>query len=413
MRQFSNKEKEGFARALQTFMRCINGQKANVNTYAALLDKALEKGLTIDEILNRGNYVRVSHKIQSPSAEDYINVLVGGEVEIKPLRQDAGWDDVEQLKIIAEAFHDFFTVLLPKGGTYSTPKALDNLRKVILRYGLQTVMCEEYIEKHKKTFPEDKMQTFYQYIVNILQNAEDIGVCLFSENLTEEQAARAAEQTDCHSVKEVDPTDLTNEEKAEADKVSGDRFNDPDNETELNTETADENGDTVEEPEEMRFEEVPSEDDPYLTSTFQVNINPVDFKAQNIHDIIIGYTLEEIQAIAECVPNAKTLQDIINSLAKGEYDKTKETIEARQIHQNMNTDLIRPFVECVRIEGVEMDDDQAARYDVLLDDWDLRDVQTRKKDKLKNLIYHALEEKEDDPDLLSAIEDIEKLYSKE
>ena len=70
-------------------------------------------------------------------------------------------------------------------------------------------------------------------------------------------------------------------------------------------------------------------------------------------------------------------------------------------------DLLPTFINCVRTQGIDMDEETAGQYDILHDSWDLRSPETRKLQKLKKLIYSAAH---DDPDLLSAIPDIERLY---
>lgn len=394
MRQFSNKEKEAFARAFQTFVRSISGQRFNISTYSALIERALAQGLTMDEILNQENFNRVAQIIQKPSAEEYIDSMINRNVAVHYLTEDVGWDEVSRLKVVSEAFHDFYVEILPKGGTFNTPNALDNIRKAILRHGLQTIMSETLIEKHKESNLEESKQTIFQYVVNILRNAEDLGVTSFKDNLSSEQMSLA------QSNEETGPE---NEPETKEEIVPGEHFNDHDDSSELNVETIEE------QEQENAFAE--EEDEDGVTSSFNINIDPKEYKAQTIHDIILGYNLTEIQALAECVSDGKTLNGIIDSLAKGHYDKSKETLETRKIHQFMNADLISAFVKCVRIEGIEMDDKLASNYDVLLDDWDLRNSKTRKKDKIKNLIYQAMRDDNEDPDLLNALEDIEKLYS--
>lgn len=416
MRQFTEKEILGFARALQTYMRFANGQKAAVKTYVALVEKALGQGLTMDELLNKENYSRAGQMINNPSAEEYIDTLIGRNVAVHTLRDDEGWDEPENIKMLAGCFHDFIIEILPKGGTYLTAAALENIRKAILRYGLQTIMDESYIEKHKAAFKDESKHTCFQFLVNLLQNAEDLGVRTYEDNLSEQQLARHREESiadakPAGTVKDVDSNDITEEDKKEAEKVSGENFNDAGDGVELETEPGiDPEEEIVQEYEGQFAEEDPEEDDTFISSSFNVNINPRDYKAQMIHDILLELSFEELNVLSQMAPSAASFQELISALARGEYNKDKETVEARNLHQFMNTELIRPFIECVRIEGIEMDDAIASHYDILLDDWDLRDPKTRKKDKIKNLIYQHLKE-EEDPDLQSAIEDIEKLYS--
>ena len=418
MRQFTEKEILGFARALQTYMRFANGQKAAVKTYVALVEKALGQGLTMDELLNKENYSRAGQVTNNPSAEDYIDTLIGRSVAVHTLRDDEGWDEPENIKMLAGCFHDFFIEILPKGGTYLTPAALENIRKAILRYGLQTIMDESYIEKHKAKFADESKHTCFQFLVNLLQNAEDLGVLSYDDNLSEQQLARRNETTvqDAQpegSVKEVNAEEVSDEDKNEAEKVSGEEFTGKGNGVELETEPGiepEDNGIPQEFEGQFNEEENGDEDENFISSSFNVNINPRDYKAQMIHDILIGLSFEELNILSQMAPSADSFQELIGALARGEYNKDKETVDARNLHQFMNTELIRPFIECVRIEGIEMDDEIASRYDILLDDWDLRDPKTRKKDKIKNLIYQYLKE-EEDPDLQGAIEDIEKLYS--
>lgn len=416
MRQFTEKEILGFARALQTYMRFANGQKAAVKTYVALVEKALGQGLTMDELLNKENYSRAGQVSNNPSAEEYIDTLIGRNVAVHDLRDDEGWDEPENIKMLAGCFHDFFIEILPKGGTYLTAAALENIRKAILRYGLQTIMDESYIEKHKEGFEDESKHTCFQYLVNLLQNAEELGVRRYEDNMSEQQIARHREESivddrPSGTVKDVDSDDISDEDKKEAEKISGEDFNDAGDGVELEAEPGIDPEEEISPEYEGQFaEEEPEEEDTFISSSFNVNINPRDYKAQMIHDILIGLSFEELTVLNQMAPSAASFQELIGALARGEYNKDKETVEARNLHQFMNTELIRPFIECVRIEGIEMDDTIASHYDILLDDWDLRDPKTRKKDKIKNLIYQHLKE-EDDPDLQSAIEDIEKLYT--
>ena len=138
--------------------------------------------------------------------------------------------------------------------------------------------------------------------------------------------------------------------------------------------------------------------------------DPIAAKRESIRTAMEKYSAKELSGIIKTVPGGMSMSIamLVDRLAKGEFDVSEESPEARQTHMSINGDLCQPFIECQRVLGVELTDEKIRNYDFLHDSWDLREPSARKLHKIKGLIA---EYAPDDPDLKKAIKEIEWLYT--
>jgi hypothetical protein len=423
MRKFTDKDIVAIAAALSTFTKYVNGKRVMTKICLPTVRRAVNAGLSLDEIFNKENYSRAGEISPMPSVDEYIETMIGRKITVKPFSEDEHLD--EDYTCLSECFHDFFTEISPRGGRWNIPNAKANLQKAISLYGLQPLFSEELMravnEKYKsksdnkeKTADKDEKSeeneegiTCFEYIAEILKHKDDYDIVT---DPTQEQLDRAEENK----------TLIDNIEKAEeieAPQVEKTEITDEDDEPDgpyasgkevyqdkLHTETAYQPDD----PDIYNDDEpglIPGQED---TNAFITMIDsPREFKRQCVAKEVMNSELDEINELAQ-LTGQKRIEDIIIALTDGKFDIEKESLAAKQIHQYYNTDLMRSFIQCVTSQQYEINEDSAVKYDVLKDNWDLRDVATRKLHKLKQLIYtYAL----DDDDMMNAIKDLEDLYS--
>ena len=138
--------------------------------------------------------------------------------------------------------------------------------------------------------------------------------------------------------------------------------------------------------------------------------DPLEAKRESIKTAFGKYSANELMGIIKTVSGGMSMSvsSLIDKLARGEFDISAESPEARQTHMSLNGDLCQPFIECQKMLDVDIDINKIKKTDFLHDSWDMREPGVRKISKIKNLI---LEHAPDDPDLKKAITEIEWLYT--
>lgn len=397
MRIITEKDKRGLLVAFRTFIRPFTGERISQVAGNAIIERALEAGVSFDALLNKENWGRAQDIIPSLSASEYVELLAENKIEVKKLTDEPGWHETENgFDLIAEAAHDFFMEVSGKGGKWNIPSAKANLAKAIKTYSLEAILSEDLI----KQVCTDPDTTFFLYILAILK---DLNSLVIVTEPTEAEAEREKmldinEETLDNLA--VNPRNENNDPEPEF--RPGEEEETEDDLDLLGAGLGIYNGDAVEEPE-------------FTTSTrMAVTEDPHKTKVDAIKNILFSYSPAELDGIIGVIrmkdgrdPRTLTFDEIVNAIADGNLDVKKESFDAANIHSQMNGDLTQQFIECVRASGVEMDDALAAKYDILCDSWDLRDPNTRKFYKLQNLINRMGNE---DEDLLASIKELEAFY---
>lgn len=376
MRNITPKDKRGLLVALRVFVRAMNGERIPGNAGEALVSKALAEGLTIDEILNRGNWARALSQVPELSAAEYIDALCERRIDVLELKDEPGWHDAESgWRTVAEAAHDFYMEVTGKGGKWNIPSALTNLAKAVDAHSLQAILSEELI--FAVTSTEDPA-TYFDYVHAI---AKDFNTLPVDDSLTEEQQRRR-------------------------DQIES-ILNDHEEET-TEEDTDPENEEPGHSPEDDPF---PEYSDMFNTSL--LTPDPTDHKRRSIQSFIAGCSMTEISGLAKTMENGESLSlsEFIENLTRGRFDTNLETPEIRKIHLSLNGDLMDSFTECLQMQGFNpesfMKREDMRDLDLLKDSWDFRDPSVRKLHKLKKLILDYASE---DEDLQDALEDLEEFY---
>lgn len=361
MRIITDNDKRGLTKALRVFVRNTGGERIPAREAAALVDEALAEGLTVDEILNRRNWIRAAGLMSGMGASDYIETLCDRRVTVTALKDEPGWQEpANGWRTVAEAAHDYYKEVTGKGGKWNVPSALRSLAKAVGAHSLQAVLSEALIAA---VAGDGEPVSYFDYVSAL---ARDPGALPVVDDPTEATAARL------------------DSERGEDGPVQA----------------------VGEIPEDIPFPE-PCQ---MMENVSLLVPDPTNVKRESVAAALAGYNLQEITELARAIPgdDNPTLSEIIESLTNGSLDPSLESPVAQDTHMNINGDLVQPFVTCARTQGYDMNDDDAARYDLLCDSWDLRSADTRKLLKLKRLI---LQYGASDPDLLDARADIERLYT--
>ena len=380
MRTFTDKDKRGILVALRVFLRSLNGERVSQQAGIPLIEKALAAGVTLDILLNRANWQRALEVAPELQLKDYIELLCSGGIQARTLKNEPDWHVPEDgFAVIAEAAHDFFMEVSGNGGKWNIPSALVNLAKAIRTHSLQAVLSEKLINEVKE---KDEDVTYFNYILAIVKDFNTLKIDDETPEFKPIPAPTQEESTD--DGKEADDGKISEEQN-------------PGNE------------------EEEIAEEVPYPEEGEQSGFETVVImqrNPNEIKEATLKSVLLNYSAAELLGILKTMDGglSLTLRDVITKLAEGKFDVRMEDAETRRIHQQINSDLMLPFIDCVNTQGQPMDQELASSYDILHDTWDLRSFNVRKRHKLLKLIFS---EGMDDPDLLAAAEDIEKLYSEE
>lgn len=371
MRIITEKDIKGLATALRVFVRALSGEVVPTASAVAMLQRAVNEGITFDQIFNKENWGRVLVLYPSLTAQDYIESMCLRQIDVRSLKDEANWFEPDNgMKVITEAAHDFYLTVSGRGGKWNLPSAMTNLARAIQIYSLEAILSEKLIQEVNNARKGE--QTFFDYIQLLVQNVNEFHV-------------------------DTEPTEATSQREEEAGSIE----EAPVDENDIHTET-------------NQPEDDPYPDDNNLSGGFETTFlmpqDPREFKMNSLRVVIGSYNPIELKSILRTIPDYESLSlnEILQCLAEGKFDTSNEDPAMRSVHMNLSGDLMPSFIDCVRMQGIEMDETIAEKYDILHDSWDLRDACVRKLHKLKKLIFiHG----EEDPDLLAAIKDIEYLYS--
>ncbi len=377
MRTITQKDKKGLEAAFRVFARELSGQRITADTCETLVARALAEGITIDELLNRGNWARALAGVPELSPEEYVDALCDSSIDVLELKDEPGWHDPQfGWRIVAEAAHDFYMSVTGKGGRWNIPSSLMNLAKAVSAHSLQSILSEDLIFAVTSV---DEPATYFDYIQAI---AKDFNSLPVDATLTAEQEARRCRAAETLNIQEP-------EEGAEGEYAGGEVP-----------------GDT---PEDEPFPEYTELGDGSTVLT----PNPTDYKRSSIQSFITGCSMAEIAGLARTMEDGETLSlsDFVENLTHGRFDRNLETPEIRKVHMRLNADLFDSFLEAYKMQGFDADDESKRKeletYDILHDSWDFRTPQVRKLHKLKSLIFQY---GADDDDLVDAITDLQNLY---
>lgn len=396
MRTITEKDRRGLLVAFRRFLRAMSGERISAQAGGPLLDEALEAGLSFDALLNRENWGRALEVVPDLTARDYVKIMCENGIEVKELTEEPRWHELENgFGVIAEAAHDFFMEVSGRGGKWNIPSALTNLAKAVREHSLQAILSEDLIGR--LTAGDDAM-TYFGYIEAIARDFDSLDI---DDTPTPAQLLREKQQEEAvlAATTEENPAPDGHENNEATESGPGTRAED---EYELETELDDSPF-----PEEEEIENTHG-----MVANFRLGAEPDMIKRSALRDVLENYTPAELAGIVDAVEGgrAETIGGLLDALARGRFDPALETADAAAIHRSVNADLMVSFIGCVRMQGIEMDEELAARYDILHDSWDLRTPQARKLHKLKDLVISS---GTDDPDLLEAIRDIERLYASE
>ena len=427
MDNYTNNEIKGLCKAYIYLVSQYGGDMMDVPSETEAEDNirlAIENNVLMDALLNPYNLLRARESLSEydPNLKltgtNYVMFIAEFVINVGHLK----WE----LKNLAEGesldsylLHMFQAFLIGAGlecnkeiEEYSSDveltilsKGVQNLTLVIENIGLDLFLSEKHItfnrlyDKIQKTTEIDSFQNilldiWYLYTpVLDLMEREPEEKELTTHNDYEEgpkELSVAVEGRDDLKEYEIEgePTAAEDEKESEAEETTN-------NEESLDRGADDEIDD---------FE--------YVGTNLVCKIDPLEYKKNCLIEVLQKAPFSYITTLAECTENSETFLDIINSIASGKYDKEKESIEGRKIRQELKFELLPHFVECVRLEGVDMDTDKAGNFDLALIDWEMRNENNRKKGKLRSIIYAQLERNED-PDLRNVLEDIENFYSEE
>ena len=368
-RKFTETDRKALVPALRVFIRAVTGKLLPAAQAAAIVSQVLDRGLTVDALLNRGNWMRALSENPELDAQGYADYLCRDYPcrHVAELKAEPNWHEPESgWPAVAEAAHDFYMEVTGKGGKFNTQSALMNLAKAVSAHSLQAILSEDLIFAVTSV---DEPATFFEYVQAIAKDFNTLPV------------------NDSPSAAQQQRLDLLSQPAGI--------------------------------PESPEVHD-PAEDDPYPDSDFLGDIyqgsaglipDPMQEKRKSIANAIYAYSPQDILLLTETmVPGDKplSLSEIVDRLTAGEFQPEKESSEARTIHSLLSGDLTTSFIETVRMQQFEMDQDQAANYDILHDSWDLRNDEVRKIHKLKKLIYGS---EDVDPDLLEVLKDVERLYN--
>lgn len=376
MRTITQKDKKGLEAAFRVFARELSGQRMSSDTCGTLVSRALAEGITVDELLNRGNWARALAGVAELSPEEYVDALCESRIDVRELKDEPGWHDTQYgWRIVAEAAHDFYMSVTGKGGRWNIPSSLMNLAKAVSAHSLQSVLSEGLIFAVTSA---DEPATYFDYIQAI---AKDFNSLPVDESLTAEQEARRSRAEETLNIQ--DPG-----QDAGGGYVSGEVPGDA--------------------PEDEPFPECGDDDGSTVLTP-----NPTDYKRSSIQSFITGCSMSEIAGLARTMENGESLSlsDFIENLTHGRFDRNLETPEIRKVHMRLNADLFDSFLEAVKMQGFDTEDEdrrrELERFDLLHDSWDFRTPQVRKLHKLKSLIFQY---GSDDEDLIDAITDLQDFY---
>lgn len=421
MKVFTEKEIKALVTALRTFIRDMSGKRMEEKRATEALRSALDGGILLDVLFNPQNFLRVKSQINDPTVEDYIKSILEYEIDAHSIREETDWK-TNGLETVAHVYHDWYCVFEPKGGVCNTPTALSNLASLIEKIPLESVLCEELIN----AVAEEGKMTAYTYITSLLSGKFDL---LLRKELTQEEYDRAM----ARYLETGSAPGVIVEDESEDDEEAPEAFADEPDETEdspvdrylkmVQSEEEQEEPDEEEASEKKKEEEWPdpadsvefseTEDfeqelyDPY--ANYSVKPSPYSIKFSAVESAMKELTLQEISGLAETMDDGQFLKlnELVDRLTTGNFDTSLEGVEVKQTHMLLSSMLMPQFINCCRMNGVDMDEEKASAYDILKADWDLRNPRTRTFNKLRELILHNAGS---DPDLMKAIPELERYY---
>lgn len=407
MRKFTDNDLQAAAAAFQVFIRRVGGASLRPGPAAEAVRAAAEAGVTLDELFNKANFVR-SAALGFTEPSEYVGAMARRDIQTLGVAEEPDWNDETGISLLAELFHTFFTKICPKGGTWRTASARNNLEWAVQRFTLQAVLSEALIEEVKAPFAEGgKPFTCFNYLHCLLHDAGSYHIekepTEQTRNLLKELSEAAATVVENPSGEKASPR------SAAFAAVPDGEVND----TDIYGGEAGEDGGSPG-PADPDIDPYAMEEEDFLTEGTLIAQDPTDYKRECVKDAILGISIREAQALAATLDAGEpaSILVLVEELAAGRFDPEKEDLQARDAHQSINNDLGLAFVECVRLQGVELDDESVQKYDPLKDNWDLRDAPTRKFQKMQKLVFHA-GNGDVDPDLLDALRDLEKMYAAE
>ena len=394
-RIFSEKELSALALAFHAFLRELDSKTRKVSTIRIVLESALDYGLTVDQIFNPYNWRRTTEVFLNATAKDYVDCLVNRRICINSIAEEELTDD--DLSLLSTAYHAFYQFFRSKGGAYTTKHASKRLKKVLEQFTFQNLLSEANIESLTGV---DASCT--DYLIAVSKQKELPG------ELTQEQTVREEENSMLEEAPEPVSTDTDEEEKTVSDEELEAKLSQFSNESSDEEEVKliaisgqttgdaepDPFSDFIENMEDLKSiedDDVPN----YISFT-----DPQEYKKEALKNIIFKYTFDELKKIFDLTPNTGVLNELIDNLVAGNVEKSNMTPECMDVYSYLCGDLIPAFITCAKMQGVEMDEEIAARHDVIAESWEMRTKGDRMICKLRNLIF---EHGNDDADLYECV----------
>lgn len=381
MRIITEKDKRGMLIALRVFLRSTSGERLSPQAGLPLITKAVDGGLSFDEILNLQNWERAKAVCTPLDAASYIDILCNRGIDVRELKDEPFWHEADYgFPVVAEAVHDFYMELSGRGGKWNIPSAITNLARAIKDHSLQAIMSEALINEINEGKKEEDT-TYFNYILSIVKDFNSIHVDDTPTEAQQERIQRGAEMLKAAGVESDD--------KPEGDEPP-----------------------EVVAPEDQPYP--PYEESEQLIGPVESVVigpsNPRNEKRVAIINAISNYTVTEIAGIIATIENGDkmSITDIVDCLTDGKFDPEKESPEANKVHREINSDLLPAFISSINMQGVNMTEQTAVEFDALKENWDLRSKEARRVHRLKTLI---LEYAEGDDDLIEAVKDLETYYN--
>jgi len=416
MRTITENDLEGIIPAFRHFCRQMQGEHHEpAESYAAALETAFRGGLTVDEILNQGNYERAcTYAGCRPDCNAYIAIMTTGGIIVRDLKNEPGWETDTSMDITARCMREFFTARHNSGGQWNTPTARANLVRLIKRNSLQGIMDDALVTRMEERLDAKDSLNVFQYIQELLYNQEDYGP---DNSLTSEQTERTE-----NFLGIIDPSRTAVEAPAAGERDDNDWGPTLTAET-VPSETGDETiygqqTDSPEEPAGGSVTPAPAEDEadggyyiPDDDRTYVSMLTPDTFKRNCVAEIVTGLSLTEIYELGQITDNPDmSLDEFITVLADGRFDTEKESVRARYTHEYINSQLYHSYVECLTYQNVPFDEDALTKTDFLTAPWDMRDDNTRRLQKIKDAVYRS--GSNEDGDIIAVLRDLEQLYAR-
>lgn len=225
MRTITEKDITAATAAFLQFIKGLNGINIRCQSLRPLVEQALDRGLTLDELFNVQNYKRCKNERdgQNVSAEDYISMMLERSVAVRKLKEENWTDSPDEMNLINKCMHEFYVTINSQGGRWNIESAQRNLEIAIKLFDLQSIMSSELIEK---AMNEAGAQTMFQYISAIIRGKNIIPDTSLSQNQMEKTVMEnyttgqmeQVEDNEEQETKEKTVTDLLDEATNEVAK---------------------------------------------------------------------------------------------------------------------------------------------------------------------------------------------------